>query len=264
MATGLVSQQHFVLGDWRPERTTTSSATERLAPLVSSVAPMAPVFSQQSSFHGRSPPTTNLPSFSKFLSETGQHDIPYTIPANGSMSNSRQILPMHNRGGFQDRMPEPLPRFHDIPPNHLHTNSRGPPRYNNSNSSTTIQRPLSGSVPPPALLAPLSPMRHPNQHSRSHSSAHPVEGGQARHLIGEEPIPGKGICYIYDDGSICQKVIDGDTVNPKWGTTKAGKPRKRLGQACNTCREKKIKCDPSVPKCAQCQKFNRECKFEST
>lgn len=85
-----------------------------------------------------------------------------------------------------------------------------------------------------------------------------------RKVVGEEAVPSKGTCYIYDDGGVCQKTIDGDTVNPKWGTTKAGKPRKRLGQACNTCREKKIKCDPSTPKCAQCQKFGRECKFDST
>ncbi|RVX68415.1 hypothetical protein B0A52_07415 [Exophiala mesophila] len=89
-----------------------------------------------------------------------------------------------------------------------------------------------------------------------------VADSRRRH-VAEQEIPGKGICYVYQDGSICPKVPGGEIVNPKWGTTKAGKPRKRLGQACNTCREKKIKCDPSTPKCAQCQKFGRECKFES-
>jgi hypothetical protein len=80
--------------------------------------------------------------------------------------------------------------------------------------------------------------------------------------VQERHIEGKGICYVYNDGTICPKSVNGDSVNPKWGTTKAGKPRKRLGQACNTCREKKIRCDPQVPKCAQCQKFGRECRFE--
>ncbi|KAK5406793.1 hypothetical protein LTR06_008287 [Exophiala xenobiotica] len=84
-----------------------------------------------------------------------------------------------------------------------------------------------------------------------------------RKVVGEEAISGNVQSYMYDDGGACQKTVDGDNVNPKWGTTKAGKPRKRLGQACNTCREKKIKCDPSTPKCAQCQKFGRECKFDS-
>lgn len=82
-------------------------------------------------------------------------------------------------------------------------------------------------------------------------------------VIHEENVPGQGLCYVYDDGSTCPKEVDGDIVNPRWGTTKAGKPRKRLGQACNTCREKKIKCDPSYPKCSQCQRFNRECKFDA-
>jgi len=80
--------------------------------------------------------------------------------------------------------------------------------------------------------------------------------------VQEENVPGTGLCYVYDDGTICPKEVNGDAVNPRWGTTKAGKPRKRLGQACNTCREKKIKCDPGYPKCAQCLRFNRECRFE--
>ncbi|ETI24343.1 hypothetical protein G647_03712 [Cladophialophora carrionii CBS 160.54] len=82
-------------------------------------------------------------------------------------------------------------------------------------------------------------------------------------VVREEIVPGRGVCYVYDDGTRLQKSSNTDAVNPKWGTTKAGKPRKRLGQACNTCREKKIKCDPSTPKCIQCQKFSRECKFDT-
>ena len=80
-------------------------------------------------------------------------------------------------------------------------------------------------------------------------------------VIGEQDIPGEGLCWIYEDGSICKKVIDGEEVNAQWGVTKAGKPRKRLAIACTTCREKKIKCDPGDPKCVQCDKFGRECRF---
>ncbi|EXJ60808.1 hypothetical protein A1O7_04961 [Cladophialophora yegresii CBS 114405] len=82
-------------------------------------------------------------------------------------------------------------------------------------------------------------------------------------MVREEIVPARGVCYVYDDGTRIQKPSNIEAVNPKWGTTKAGKPRKRLGQACNTCREKKIKCDPSTPKCIQCQKFSRECKFDT-
>ncbi|KAI9375944.1 hypothetical protein BJX61DRAFT_23651 [Aspergillus egyptiacus] len=83
------------------------------------------------------------------------------------------------------------------------------------------------------------------------------------HVVDERYIEGEGLCYIYADGSHCPKVIDGVQVNANWGITKAGKPRKRLGQACLTCREKKIKCHPNLPKCDQCKKSGRECRFES-
>ncbi|KAI9933232.1 hypothetical protein MW887_007705 [Aspergillus wentii] len=83
------------------------------------------------------------------------------------------------------------------------------------------------------------------------------------HVVDERYIDGEGLCYIYADGTHCPKLIDGVHVNANWGITKAGKPRKRLAQACLTCREKKIKCQPNLPKCDQCQKSGRECRFES-
>ncbi|KAJ2901656.1 hypothetical protein MKZ38_001569 [Zalerion maritima] len=76
-------------------------------------------------------------------------------------------------------------------------------------------------------------------------------------------VAGEGMCYFYDDGSHCKTVIDGEHVNAHWGVTKAGKPRKRLAIACVTCREKKIKCDPDYPRCVQCEKFGRTCKFKN-
>lgn len=80
-------------------------------------------------------------------------------------------------------------------------------------------------------------------------------------LVGEQIVPGEGPCWVYEDGSFCKKEIDGEPVNGQWGVTKAGKPRKRLAIACTTCREKKIKCDPAEPKCVQCEKFGRICRF---
>ena len=80
-------------------------------------------------------------------------------------------------------------------------------------------------------------------------------------FIGEVDVPGEGPSWFYEDGTTCRKVIDGEPVNAQWGVTKAGKPRKRLAIACTTCREKKIKCDPAEPKCVQCEKFGRECRF---
>ncbi|KAI9730012.1 MAG: hypothetical protein M1818_008281 [Claussenomyces sp. TS43310] len=82
-------------------------------------------------------------------------------------------------------------------------------------------------------------------------------------FVRQAELPGEGTCYFYDDGTHCKTNIDGEPVNAHWGVTKAGKPRKRLAIACITCREKKIKCDPDYPRCVQCEKFGRLCKFKN-
>jgi hypothetical protein len=50
-----------------------------------------------------------------------------------------------------------------------------------------------------------------------------------------------------------------------WGYTKAGKARKRLEQACVSCRKKKTKCEPmsSSSKCSPCEKNGSECYFDN-
>ncbi|GFF45182.1 uncharacterized transcriptional regulatory protein C1327.01c [Aspergillus udagawae] len=104
----------------------------------------------------------------------------------------------------------------------------------------------------------------PMAHDIGSAAANQPQTAQVRpHVVDERYIEGEGWCYIYADGSHCPKAIDGVPVNANWGVTKAGKPRKRLAQACLTCREKKIKCQPNLPKCDQCQKSGRECRFES-
>ena len=101
------------------------------------------------------------------------------------------------------------------------------------------------------------PAEGPDQSSKS--TENPVKL-QPR-VVREDDLPGEGPVWVYEDGSTCPKVIDGEPVNAEWGITKAGKPRKRLAIACTTCREKKIKCQPALPKCAQCDKFGRECHY---
>lgn len=104
----------------------------------------------------------------------------------------------------------------------------------------------------------------PVAHETGSAAANQPQTAQVRpHVVDERYIEGEGWCYIYADGSHCPKTIDGVPVNANWGVTKAGKPRKRLAQACLACREKKIKCHPNLPKCDQCQKSGRDCRFES-
>ena len=72
---------------------------------------------------------------------------------------------------------------------------------------------------------------------RRHSSTLSGRAGPAGSLlslqiVSQRDIPGEGLCYVFKDGSTCPTIIDGEPVNPLWGTTKAGKARKRLAQAC--------------------------------
>lgn len=60
----------------------------------------------------------------------------------------------------------------------------------------------------------------------------PPASNYSLQCVGQRHIPGEGMCYVFKDGSTCPTIIDGEPVNPLWGTTKAGKARKRLAQAC--------------------------------
>ncbi|KAL8711752.1 MAG: hypothetical protein Q9220_003923 [cf. Caloplaca sp. 1 TL-2023] len=120
---------------------------------------------------------------------------------------------------------------------------------------------------PTMAAPPLQPPQPPSSYGYASASSDQSPANVAQvvkplpRVVGEQDIPGEGPCWVYEDGSICRKIIDGELVNAQWGVTKAGKPRKRLAIACTTCREKKIKCDPGEEKCQQCDKFGRECRF---
>lgn len=43
--------------------------------------------------------------------------------------------------------------------------------------------------------------------------------------------------------------------------TTRGPPRRRVAQACSTCRGRKIRCDAGVPKCSLCIDLNVECVY---
>lgn len=141
------------------------------------------------------------------------------------------------------------------------------------NTQTQQPVPLSVSQTQHEAAVSNSTQNYPDQSSKHEAPANPVMSHEQSpshransikplpRVVGESDVPGEGPSWIYEDGSTCKKVIDGEEVNAQWGVTKAGKPRKRLAIACTTCREKKIKCDPAEPKCVQCEKFGRECRF---
>lgn len=81
-----------------------------------------------------------------------------------------------------------------------------------------------------------------------------------RKYLGVKEVPGEGAYHVYEGGFRIPTQVDGETVNPAWGLTKANKPRKRLALACLDCREKKIKCEPGANSCLQCEKAKRPCR----
>ncbi|EEH40024.2 hypothetical protein PAAG_08887 [Paracoccidioides lutzii Pb01] len=146
---------------------------------------------------------------------------------------------------------------HHFPDYTRNSNDAPLTRYHRSQLSFERDLPNSEASPVsnPSSLAIETALRSPSPTSQSQP--------RLAHVVDERYIGSEGLCYIYSDGTHCPKLIDGELVNANWGITKAGKPRKRLAQACITCRDKKIKCIPNVPKCDQCQKSGRECKFEN-
>ena len=210
--------------------------------------------------------TQQLPSFSHFLSGVQQSENVVQHPRPHSFSHQDT----HNtfrRDLFNPRNDFPRP---PIKPEISTQSSQHVEQYQKGRRTLLPQGSYSPTRAGHQITSPL-----PGPHTyRPHYEVQPLnepvaitspqnDSGHTKTVVREANIEGKGLCYIYNDGSACPKAINGDFVNPKWGTTKAGKPRKRLGQACNTCREKKIRCDPQLPKCTQCQKFGRECKFET-
>ncbi|KAK3988599.1 hypothetical protein QBC44DRAFT_98734 [Cladorrhinum sp. PSN332] len=189
-----------------------------------------------------------------------RHETPRPEHSSGS-----QWSVQHESGreySFDNRRDQPYrPVTTDRYPTHLAGAVRDDARRNDYREQLTPQ------APPHSLPATTSTSR-----------AEPTEGVPVKDGLGPKiwtgthflprfvraaEVPGEGMCYFYDDGSHCKTVIDGEVVNAHWGVTKAGKPRKRLAIACVTCREKKIKCDPDYPRCVQCEKFGRVCKFKN-
>ena len=89
----------------------------------------------------------------------------------------------------------------------------------------------------------------------------PLAGAEnQKKYLGVKEFPGEGTYHVYEGGHRIPTQVDGESVNPAWGLTKANKPRKRLALACLDCREKKIKCEPGVGSCLQCEKAKRPCR----
>ncbi|KAJ5759736.1 hypothetical protein N7520_006892 [Penicillium odoratum] len=204
------------------------------------------------------------PAYQPFGTSTGTDHREYSYPfRQHEPAQASQITPLPAQGakGRSESFPQPqtgtFPSLSQVTmhsPRDIkhHTATRSDP----SSASFHGQPPYHGA---PYHETPSSVGDISSPESTSRTKAQSV----LPHVIDERYVEGEGICYVYADGTHVPKLIGGIPVNANWGITKAGKPRKRLAQACLTCREKKIKCQPNLPKCDQCQKSGRECRFES-
>lgn len=209
-------------------------------------------------------------------------------PPNGSSSphlKRRQDFDSHVNSQFDRKTTAPyMPYAHRPPPPLLHTEqqsttpstpgsalSAGSLEHQRHGSSQSLHDNAAGnpfrqlsSASDSMTVLPSRPMydevEDPTRPVRRRIDALSRAPVRASRCIAQREMPGEGVCYIYEDGTYCRAMIDGEPVNPSWGITKAGKPRKRLAQACLTCREKKIKCEPGYPKCHQCAKSQRVCR----
>jgi hypothetical protein len=170
------------------------------------------------------------------LSSTTTDTQPAASAMPGSAFGAGQLqLQRHNSFAHHSHHDQAIKPFH--------------PSSTTSDSATTITNQMT--------QEDLGDAERPVRRRIDGSSRAPVRSSRC---IGQREVPGEGLCYVYEDGTYCRAIIDGEPVNPSWGITKAGKPRKRLAQACLTCREKKIKCEPGYPKCHQCAKSQRVCR----
>jgi hypothetical protein len=88
---------------------------------------------------------------------------------------------------------------------------------------------------------------------------------QPTHSPHDDKVHGKAHSTTPVKQSNRPKTATGIPSNSPWGLTKAGKARKRLEQACVSCRKKKTKCEPmsSSSKCSPCEKSGSECYFDN-
>lgn len=177
---------------------------------------------------------------------------PYDVPV---YENSR--MPLHP--------PLVIPPSHPSSYANYPDSARDFPVVHNDNSS----RPATSAYMSNGVHSPYGPLSSDDKHyslsgstnDRSASSPFGPAGPESsKQYLGIQELAGEGQFHVYEGGFRIPTHVDGETVNPAWGLTKANKPRKRLALACLDCREKKIKCEPGANSCLQCEKAKRACR----
>ncbi|KAL5615635.1 hypothetical protein BROUX41_005673 [Berkeleyomyces rouxiae] len=225
--------------------------------------------------NGGRPTSSHVSPMSMTAPESYRYDAPGNTTSGRSYSSassvgkpeyllSRESPPQVRHQQMQNHTHNRLPLQYTAEPRHSISTA-------SVSSQTSISAPASSSATQPAPIESGTTSPAPNDNGAAATSS--TKDGLGPKIwtgthflprfVKAAQVPGEGLCYFYDDGTHCKTVIDGEAVNAHWGVTKAGKPRKRLAIACVTCREKKIKCDPDYPRCVQCEKFGRVCRFKN-
>ncbi|KAL8922431.1 MAG: hypothetical protein Q9208_005153 [Pyrenodesmia sp. 3 TL-2023] len=236
-----------------------SQSSSTSSPYSSHQSPTSPDTRPDQSLSRQPSARSSSPQVGGYAYQSAYTAAPYPTASHESQPGTR---PTYAGGSAAPAYSVPIPPSHE------------PNVKSFSHSATVSQRPYPSYPSQPPHPATLATAPYISNHSAvydyglsPHVRSDPSTSNVTQsvkplpRVVGEQVVPGEGPCWVYEDGSICRKVIDGEQVNAQWGVTKAGKPRKRLAIACTTCREKKIKCDPGDGKCQQCEKFGRECRF---
>lgn len=104
-------------------------------------------------------------------------------------------------------------------------------------------------------------------HRRKTSSSSGHSGTRPPVPVSQVSVPGQGNYFRYSDGAVVPAQVEGLPVNPQYGITKQGLPRKRGSHACQSCRNKKIKCEldslnsSTDAPCKACARTSSECQW---
>jgi hypothetical protein len=159
-------------------------------------------------------------------------------------------------------------------------NARNPAAHPSSRQAHDRDRITHGSAVDHRITIPLRSYSHDPREAQkvalTHSPHPPFGPGgnypldrdsrlQPTHSPRDDKVHGKTPSTTPVEQSNRPNTATGVPSDSPWGFTKAGKARKRLEQACVSCRKKKTKCEPmsSGSKCSSCEKSGSECYFDN-
>ena len=183
-------------------------------------------------------------TLAQYRSPWATERIPQGLRQDGSYLQKPVTHPLSGQAHERDRITHeaaPGPRDSHAPYTYSHIPIKG-----------------QGPCPPPATYPPFGPA--PNFAVTRDS------GLQLTHSPRDQRLPGDAPHNSPVDQSGQSEVTTEAVTESPWGFTKAGKARKRLEQACVSCRKKKTKCEPmnSGSKCLPCEKSGSRCHFDNT